>query len=460
MRQQQVVAGNHHKNCCSCATSASRCFLIPVNFAESLVYLDEHASYEKTGRVDSPSTLNIETLLAVLGDPQNDYRVIHVTGTNGKGSTSQIITKVLMAHGLKVGTYSSPHLENIRERIQVNGEAVAEYDFAEAVAAVANAEGMSGVRPTYFEIMTAAAFRWFSDDAIDVAVIEVGMLGRWDATNVVHPDVAVITNIALDHTEFAGPTLAHIAKEKAGIIKEGSVAVIGETNEDLHPIFSAEPHEEILFRGEQFDVVDNHLALGGRSLHVRTARADYIDLFLPLHGWHQGDNAAVAIAAVESFFGNALDQETLQEGLASVLMPGRFEVVGHQPLVILDGAHNMAGAEVCASVFFDDFDPHGRRILVVGALGGRDIADTLSALKVDEFDRVICCTAPSPRALPAKDIATAAEEMGGNDIRAVDTVEKACDMALNDATSDDAILIAGSLYVVGAARTHLRKVLP
>ena len=431
-----------------------------MNFAESLVYLDEHASYEKTGRVDSPSTTNIETLLAVLGDPQNDYRVIHVTGTNGKGSTSQIITKVLMAHGLKVGTYSSPHLENIRERIQVNGEAVAEYDFAEAVAAVANAEGMSGVRPTYFEIMTAAAFRWFSDDAIDVAVIEVGMLGRWDATNVVHPDVAVITNIALDHTEFAGPTLAHIAKEKAGIIKEGSVAVIGETNEDLHPIFSAEPHEEILFRGDQFDVVDNHLALGGRSLHVRTARADYIDLFLPLHGWHQGDNAAVAIAAVESFFGNALDQETLQEGLASVLMPGRFEVVGHQPLVILDGAHNMAGAEVCASVFFDDFDPHGRRILVVGALGGRDIADTLSALKVDEFDRVICCTAPSPRALPAKDIATAAEEMGGNDIRAVDTVEKACDMALNDATSDDAILIAGSLYVVGAARTHLRKVLP
>ena len=431
-----------------------------MNFAESLVYLDEHASYEKTGRVDSPSTANIESLLAVLGDPQNDYRVIHVTGTNGKGSTSQIITKLLMAHGLKVGTYSSPHLENIRERIQVNGEAVAEYDFAEAVAAVAIAEGMSGLRPTYFEIMTAAAFRWFSDDAIDVAVIEVGMLGRWDATNVVRPDVAVITNIALDHTEFAGPTLAHIAKEKAGIIKEGSVAIIGETNEDLHSIFSAEPHEEILFRGEQFDVVDNHLALGGRSLHIRTSRADYIDLFLPLHGWHQGDNAAVAIAAVEAFFGGALDQETLQEGLASVLMPGRFEVVGHQPLVILDGAHNTAGAEVCASVFFDDFDPHGRRILVVGALSGRDIADTLSALKVDEFDRVICCTAPSPRALPAKDIAAAAEEMGGEDIRSVETVEKACDMALNDATSDDAILIAGSLYVVGAARTHLRKVLP
>lgn len=431
-----------------------------MNFSEALVYLDEHASYDKTGRVDSPSTANIEALLTVLGDPQNDYRVIHVTGTNGKGSTSQIITTLLMAHGLKVGTYSSPHLESIRERIQVNGDAVDEFDFAEAVAAVANAEGMSGVRPTYFEIMTAAAFRWFSDDAIDVAVIEVGMLGRWDATNVVQPDVAVITNIALDHMEFAGPTVAHIAKEKAGIIKQGSIAVIGELNEDLHSIFSAEPHEEILFRGEQFDVVDNHLALGGRSLHVRTPRADYIDLFVPLHGWHQGDNTAVAIMAVESFFGNALDQETVQEGLAAVVMPGRFEVVGHQPLVILDGAHNPAGAEVCASVFFDDFDPHGRRILVVGVLGGRDITDTLSALKVDEFERVICCTAPSPRARPASEVAAVAEEMGCSDVLTVDTVERACDVALADATSDDAVLIAGSLYVVGAARTHLRKVLP
>jgi dihydrofolate synthase/folylpolyglutamate synthase len=365
-----------------------------------------------------------------------------------------------MAHGLKVGTYSSPHLEIIRERIQVNGEAIDEYDFAEAVAAVANSEGISGVRPTYFEIMTAAAFRWFSDDAIDVAVIEVGMLGRWDATNVVQPDVSIITNIALDHMEFAGPTLAHIAKEKAGIIKQGSIAVIGELNEDLHPIFSAEPHEEILFRGDQFDVADNHLALGGRSLHVRTPRADYIDLFVPLHGWHQGDNTAVAIMAVESFFGTALDQETVQEGLASVVMPGRFEVVGHQPLVILDGAHNPAGAEVCASVFFDDFDPHGRRILVVGVLGGRDISDTLSALKVDEFERVICCTAPSPRARPAAEIAAIAEEMGCSDVLTVDTVERACDLALADATSDDAVLIAGSLYVVGSARTHLRKVLP
>lgn len=431
-----------------------------MNFSEALVYLDEHASYEKTGRITEPSIDTIRHLLVALGDPQEDFKVIHVTGTNGKGSTSQIITKLLMAHGLKVGTYSSPHLEDVRERIQVDGELISERDFADSVAAIANAEGVSGVRPSYFEIMTAAAFRWFSDAAVDVAVIEVGMLGRWDATNVVNPDVAVITNIALDHTEFAGPTLAHIATEKAGIIKAGSVAIIGETNEDLWPLFVAEPHEEILFRSEAFDVVDNHLALGGRSLHIRTQRADYVDLFIPLHGWHQGDNTAVAIAAVEAFFGSALDQEVVNEGLANVSMPGRFEVVGHQPLVILDGAHNPAGADVCASVFFDDFDPHGQRMLVVGALGSRDIADTLSALKADDFERVICCTAPSPRARSAKEIAQAARDMGCVNVEAVDTVERACDLALRDATSDDAILIAGSLYVVGAARTHLRAVLP
>lgn len=431
-----------------------------MNFEQALVYLDDHASYEKTGRITEPSLAKISDLLAVLGDPQHDFRVIHVTGTNGKGSTSQIITKLLMAHGLSVGTYCSPHLESVRERILVNGEPIDEENFAEAVDAVAKAESISGLHPSYFEIMTAAAFRWFSDNAVDIAVIEVGMLGRWDATNVVTPDVSVVTNIALDHTEFAGPTVEHIAREKAGIIKQGSAVVIGETRESLKDIFRAEPHESMVFRNDDFDVVDNHLALGGRSLHIRTSFADYDDLFLPLHGWHQGDNAAVAIAAVEAFLGRAIDRDTLSEGLSTVTMPGRFEVMGHQPLVILDGAHNPAGADVCASVFFDDFDPHGRRILVVGMLGGRDMTDTLSALKADEFEMVVCCTAPSPRARTAREIAQVVTDMGAAHVAVAETVEQACDMALNDATSDDAILVAGSLYVVGAARSHLRKVLP
>ena len=431
-----------------------------MDFAAALSYLDEHASYEKTGRVDQPSTEKIERLLAVLGDPQFDYRVVHVTGTNGKGSTTQIITRLLMAHGLKVGTYASPHLEDIRERIQIDGESIPPEDFAAAVAAVAGAEAISGVRPSYFEIVTAAAFRHFSDCAVDVAVVEVGMLGRWDATNVVRPDVSVITNIALDHTEYAGPTLQHIAAEKAGIIKADSVAVIGETRAELLPLFEAEPHAGFVVRGEDFDVVDNELALGGRQLHIRTRRADYQDLFLALHGAHQGLNASVALAAVEEFFGGAIPHELVAEAFATVRMPGRFEVVGHQPLVILDGAHNPAGADVCADVFFTDFDPVGRRILVVGALVGRDISETLSALRADDFDLVVCATAPSPRARPAAEVATAARALGCHEVIACDSVEQACDRALRDASGDDAVLVAGSLYVVGAARPHLRRLLP
>ncbi len=427
---------------------------------DALRYLDEHASYEKTGRIEDPSLAKIEALLSAMGDPHLDYRVVHVTGTNGKGSTSQMITRLLAAHGLRVGTFSSPHLENVRERMQIDASPVDEEGFAESVAAVSVAEGMSGVRPSYFEIVTAAAFRLFSDRAVDVAVIEVGMLGRWDATNVVRPDVAVVTNIALDHTEFAGPTLGHIASEKAGIIKDGCVAVVGEERESLRPTFATEASAEVCFRGLDFDVTSNQLALGGRSVTVRTRHAEYDDVFVPLHGRHQGDNAAVAIVAVEEFFGRALSRDTLDDGMSAVVMPGRFEVLSHQPLVILDGAHNPAGADVCAEVFFGDFDPVGRRILVVGALANRDIDETLGALRADEFDVVVCCTAPSPRARDASEVAAAARAIGCARVVTARDTEEACTKALADASGDDAILVAGSLYVVGAARTYLRAALP
>lgn len=431
-----------------------------MDIRDALRYLDEHASYEKTGRVEDPSTAKIESLMSAMGDPHLDYRVVHVTGTNGKGSTSQIVTRLLVAHGLKVGTFSSPHLEDVRERIQVDAVPIDEVAFGEAVAAVAVGEALSGVRPSYFEVITAAAFRHFSDCAVDVAVIEVGMLGRWDATNVVRPDVAVVTNIALDHTEFAGPTLEHIASEKAGIIKSGCVAVIGEERESLRRIFLDESDAEVHLRGVDFDVTANNLALGGRSVSVRTRHGEHRDLFVPLHGRHQGDNAAVALAAVEEFFGRSLARETVEEGLAAVSMPGRFEILSHQPLVILDGAHNPAGADVCAEVFFGDFDPVGRRILVVGALASRDVRETLGALRADEFDVVVCCTAPSPRARDAREVAQAATEIGCTRVVVTRDTEEACDRALADASADDAILVAGSLYVVGAARTHLRRVLP
>ena len=428
-----------------------------MQYGEALNYLDEHASYEKTGRVESPSLDNINTFMNLMGQPHLSYPVIHITGTNGKGSTTQIITQLLIAHGLQVGTYTSPHLETLTERISRNNEPISEQDFADCVAAIADIEVIGGVRPSYFEVMTAAAFRYFADTAVDVAVIEVGMLGRWDATNVVNSSVAVITNIALDHTEFAGPRLEDIAFEKVGISKPGSVLVVGDTNEELREIWHAAESAALLLRGNDFEISENELAVGGRMIDVRTERAVYKDLPLPLHGQHQGENASIALTAVEEFFGNVLDIEVVREGFAAVRMPGRFEVLGRAPLVVIDGAHNPAGADVCAQVFFDDFSPEGKRILVVGALKGRDPQMLLSALRADEFDAVICCTAPSPRGLGANDLASAAKQMGCEQVVVCETVEAACDKALNIAREEDAVLVAGSLYVVGSARAYLRR---
>ena len=428
-----------------------------MQYGEALNYLDEHASYEKTGRVESPSLDNINTFMDLMGQPHLSYPVIHITGTNGKGSTTQIVTQLLIAHGLQVGTYTSPHLEKLTERISRNNEPISEQDFADCVAAIADIEVIGGVRPSYFEVMTAAAFRYFADTAVDVAVIEVGMLGRWDATNVVNSSVAVVTNIALDHTEFAGPRLEDIAFEKVGISKPGSVLVVGDTNEELREIWNAAESTAVLLRGNDFEIAENELAVGGRMIDVRTERAVYKELPLPLHGQHQGDNAAIALTAVEEFFGNVLDVDVVREGFAAVRMPGRFEVLGRGPLVVIDGAHNPAGADVCAQVFFDDFSPEGKRILLVGALKGRDPQMLLSALRADEFDVVICCTAPSPRGLAANDLASAAKQMGCEQVVVCETVEAACDRALSIAREEDAVLVAGSLYVVGSARTYLRR---
>lgn len=430
-----------------------------MSYADALSFLETHANYDTTGRINSPTLDRMQAFMAAMGEPQLAYPVIHVTGTNGKGSTTQMITRLLMAHGLTVGTYTSPHLERLNERISRNGEPISDEDFAEQIAAVADVEVITGVRPSYFEAVTAAAFRWFADVAVDVAVVEVGLLGRWDATNVVNAQVAVITNIAMDHTEYAGPTMLHIAREKAGIVKPGSAVVIGETDPEIAAVFASAGGASSLQRGIDFDVLENQLALGGRMVDLRTPTMVYPDVFVPLHGRHQGDNAVVALTAVEAFFASPVPGDLVTEGFAEVQMPGRFEVVGHQPLFIVDGAHNPRGADVCSAVFLEDFDPAGRRILVVGCLTGRNPREMLEALRADEFDLVITCTAPSARGLPAAELTAAARAMGCDEIIEADSVERALERARALADTDDAVLVTGSLYVVGAARPYLRRML-
>jgi len=412
------------------------------------------------GRPEAPSIDRMERLVSAMGDPQRTAPVVHVTGTNGKGSTAQMATRLLMAQGLNVGTYTSPHLERINERITRNGEPIDDADFADQIAAIADLEVLAGVRPSYFEIVTASAFRWFADIAVDVMVLEVGLLGRWDATNVADAQVAVVTNVGLDHMELAGPTRADIAGEKAGIVKPGSTLVLGETDPEIGAIFRAEKPAITWERDVDFGTIENQLAIGGRLLDLRAPYATYPEVFLSVHGRHQGDNAAIALAAVESFFESALDQSVVAEAFADVRMPGRFEVLGHQPLVIIDGAHNPAGADSCISVLEDDFDPAGEHLLVVGFLRGRDPTDMLGALRADEASVVVCCTPPSPRGIPATETAAAATALGCDEVIAVVDVDRACDVALQRATADDAVLVTGSLYVAGEARPHLRQVLP
>lgn len=426
-----------------------------VDVDTAFAYLDDHAGYDKTGRIESPSTEVIEAFCAAMGDPQHAAPVIHVTGTNGKGSTVQMISRLIAAQGLTVGTYTSPHLEHVTERLKRNGEPISEEELAEQISAIAALEPVVGHRPSYFEIMTAAAFRWFADIAVDVMVVEVGILGRWDATNVVDAQVAVVTNIGMDHNEFAGPTLVDIADEKSGIVKPGSAVVVGETRPELVDIFRKAGGASTLVRGDDFGTVSNTLAVGGRLLDLRTPTTIYTDVYLPLNGAYQGENASVALTAVETFFAAPLPEDVVTEGFAAVTMPGRFEILGRQPLAIIDGAHNPIGADTCAQVFFDDFQPEGRRLLVVGTL--REPGDMLAALRADEFDLVFACTAPSPRGVSAAEVAEAARALGCDDVASFDTVEAACERAMQYADGEDAVLVAGSIYTAGAARPVLQR---
>src|SRR5262245_7081998 len=240
-------------------------------------------------------------LLKYLGSPQLEFPAIHLTGTNGKTSTTRMITELLGAAGLSVGTYTSPHLERVNERMSYRGEPISDGELDDVLHTVHLVEREIGIEPSYFEVLTAAAYSWFADLAVDVAVVEVGLGGRWDATNCLDTRVAVITNIALDHVESLGPTAAHIAADKADIVKPGSILVLGETDPELEHFFTDRGPAEVLRRDTDFGVRENALAVGGRLVDLYTPGALYEDLLVPLHGAHQGDNAALAVAASEAF---------------------------------------------------------------------------------------------------------------------------------------------------------------
>jgi dihydrofolate synthase/folylpolyglutamate synthase len=432
--------------------------------AEAIAWLDGHVNLETgvgfqaqpTRERGAPTLDRIRELTTLLGTPQAEFPAIHLTGTNGKTSTARIIATLLGTTGRSVGLATSPHLERVNERVVWNDDPIDDANLARVLTQIALTEEFLTELPSYFEIMVAAAFTFFADVAVHVGVVEVGLGGTWDATNVIDADVAVVTNIGLDHTNFLGSTRAEIATDKAGIIRPHATLVLGETDPELVEIFTARGPARTWLRDRDFGVRERRLAHGGHLVGFYTPAAEYPDVFVPLHGAHQVDNAAIALAAAQAHVDAAIDDDTVHEGFARVTSPGRLEVMGTQPLVLLDGAHNAAGAQALGRALRDEFPPQART-LVVGLLREKDPAEMLAAFDVAAVERLVCTRPPTPRALAPLAVADAAIALGVDEDRidVVDDVAAAVERARDVTASDGQIVVTGSLYVVGAARAAL-----
>jgi dihydrofolate synthase/folylpolyglutamate synthase len=395
-------------------------------------------------------------LMELLGSPQLEYPAIHLTGTNGKTSVARMTTALLVASGLSTGAYTSPHLQSVNERVAWNNEPIDDLTLDDLLRAVAAVEDLLSDAPSYFEILTAAALRWFGDVAVDAAVVEVGLGGAGDATNVVDGLVAVVTNVSLDHVQYIGPSLDEIAIEKAGIVKPTSTLVLGETEPTLARHFLDRGAERLVRRNADFGVATDRLAVGGRVVDFFTPYGKHHDVFLALHGAHQADNAAVALAAVECFLGRALDPQLVADAFASVRTPGRLEVVGHRPLVLLDGVKNVAGAHALRAALAEEF-AQSPRTMVVGLMREKEPLEMLEALGVLDAAQLVCCRPESPRGQDPEVVAEAAYQLGMNRaaVVVIDDVRDAVTYAIDSAGPGGEVVITGSLYVVSPARAQL-----
>ena len=419
-----------------------------------------------------PTLERVRTLLDLLGEPQRSFRVIHVTGTNGKTSTARMIDALVRARGLRVGRYTSPHLRTIRERIVVDGEPISEEAFVEAYEEirpfVEMADSMSETRLSFFEILTVMSYAVFADAPVEVAVVEVGMGGRWDATNVVDADVAVLTPIAVDHTEYLPDTPEGIAEEKAGIIKPGSIAVVAQQPLPIAEVLmeqAADIGATVTREGLEFGVASREVAVGGQQVAIKGITANYEQIYLPLFGEYQASNAAVAVAAVEAFSagtgdGPALDPEVVGEALTGTEAPGRLEVVRTSPTIVADAAHNPAGMIATAEAVEEAFS-FSRLVGVVAVMVDKDVEGILEPLE-PLLDHIVVTRNSSPRSLDTERLALVAEEVFGEDRvhtapRLDDAIDRAVGLAEDGAEfGGSGVLVTGSVVTSGDA-VHLLR---
>jgi dihydrofolate synthase/folylpolyglutamate synthase len=432
------------------------------SYAEALNWLESHVDFERLAPNHQlvPSLDPIRDTLAQFADPQGDYPTIHITGTNGKGTTTTITSALLRATGLRVGTFTSPDLHAVNERIAVNGEPIDDEAFIGVLERLSDVETVTGITLTRFELLTVGAFLHFSDEGVDVGVIEVGLGGTWDSTNVIDSDVAVLTNVDLDHTAVLGPTVSAIASDKVGIFRADSIAIVATTNAIVVQIAQRKAEElgaTLWTLGEEFVLEENELALGGRAISLRTPSAHYDEVFVALHGIHQGVNAATAIVAAEAFLGRALGVDVVASTLRHVLMPGRMEIISRNPLIVVDGAHNPAGVRALVATLDGAFDVRGQRRCVLGMLTGRDLDDMLTPLVGAGFSEFYCCAPNSPRAVPARELVATLERLGATAYEHP-SARVALAHARERSTDDDLIIVTGSLYLVAEVRGEVLHV--
>ena len=432
--------------------------------AEIVAALQSRWPEHQVGR----SQERVRALCDLLGSPQDACPVILITGTNGKGSTAIMIDSLLRSLGLRVGRYSSPHLVNLTERICIDGEPIADDVFDELVEQlqpmvdIVDAQQLDGISLTFFELMTALAYSAFADAPVDVAVVEVGMGGTWDATNITEAQVAVVGPIDYDHTAILGSTLTEIAGEKAGIIKAGAKAVLAAQAPEAGAVLlarCAEVGAEVRREGMEFGLIERAPAVGGQVIRIETADGPLGDLLLPLFGAHMARNAALAVAATEAFLGGRpLPSEVIADGLEAVRAPARLEIVRRSPAVLLDTCHNPHGARATVAALTESF-AFSPLIVVLGMMADKDVAGVLQVL-AEEATLVVCTTIPgTSRALPATELAELAVGILGDErVRVAEALPEAIDVAVqlaDDAGPGAGILIAGSVYLAGAARAML-----
>jgi dihydrofolate synthase / folylpolyglutamate synthase len=420
-----------------------------------------------------PSLDRIEAFTELLGEPQRSFRTIHLTGTNGKTSTSRMIETLVRALDLRTGRFSSPHLEKMSERISIDGEPLSDEEFVRAfndVAPYTHLVDADQPHPlSFFETMVGMAYAAFADAPVDVAVVEVGMGGAWDATNVADGDVAVVLPISVDHAQYLGDSPTAIAHEKAGIIKPGSVAVLASQEPDVATLLlerAAEVGATVAREGIEFGVVSRVPAVGGQVLALQGLRGRYDDVFLPLYGAHQAQNAAVALAAVEAFAGEEpLDADLVRAAFADVTSPGRLEIIRRSPTIVLDAAHNPHGAAAAAAAIEDSFT-FSPLIGVMGVMGDKDASGVLEAFE-PHLEHLICTQNSTSRSMSADALAAAALEIYGEDRVTVvrdlaEAIDRAATLAeageaFGDPLGSGAVLVTGSVVTVGEARTMLLR---